>query len=402
MKAIIGRSVLSGEISAPPSKSMSHRLLLLAALSKGVCKVDNLDWSQDVLAMTDCITALGAEVTRSGGTAVINGENFLKNISDDLYCRESGNTLRFMIPLCLTLGVNVRLHGSQRLMERPQGIYKKLCADCGFAYESADGYVRLCGTLKSGKYELDGSVSSQFITGMIFALLSLEGESEIKILPPFESRSYVELTLSAISRFGGKVYFKDDLTVHVEGRSLIPADVVCEGDYSNAAFLDAFNCIGGSVKVLGLSDDSAQGDKIYREYFKLLCSGAPTLDISDCPDLGPVLMAVAALKNGCKLTGTRRLAIKESDRGEAMKRELEKFGCVLEVSDNEITVPKTKLESPKEELFGYNDHRIVMALSVILTVTGGAVNGCEAVSKTYPGFFEAISSLGADVKIIKE
>lgn len=392
------KSRLCGEIKAPPSKSAAHRMLLLAAISGGVCKVDNLDYSEDVLAMIDCLNALGAKCRVNGGEVEVDGSGFLKNITPTLNCRESGNTLRFLIPLCLTLGREIRLEGSKRLMERPQKVYSDLCREHGFLYKS-DGAVTVCGRLSSGVYRLDGSVSSQFISGMIFALLCCEGVGKIEIAQPFESRSYVELTLRAIEAFGGKARFIDPLTVEVVGKSLSPRNVAVEGDYSNAAFLDAFNCAGGAVKVTGLSENSAQGDRIYKKHFADILSGSPEIDISDCPDLGPVLMAAAALNNGCKLTGTRRLAIKESDRGEAMKEELEKFGVKIICVENEITVPKCSLKAPGEPLCGHNDHRIVMSLAVMATVTGGVIEGAEAVRKTYPAFFEDIKKLGARLEI---
>ncbi len=399
MTAVFKPSRLSGKAGAPPSKSMSHRLLLLSALSGGKCLIKNLGTSEDVSAMTDCLTALGAKITRNGDETTVDSAGFLKTVPESLYCRESGNTLRFLIPLCLTTEKTVSLRGSKRLMERPQSVYRELCEKEGFMYNSDGESITVRGSLKPGKYALDGSVSSQFISGMIFALLSLPGESEIKIIPPFESRSYIDLTLSAVEKFGGRAYFEDDLTVKVVGRSLRPADVTCEGDYSNAAFLDAFNLIGGDVTLCGLDPDSKQGDRVYKSYFAAFSEGTPTLNITDCPDLGPVLMALGCAKSGCKLTGTRRLAMKESDRGEAMEKELSKLGCRLDRRENEIEVFGGGLHAPTEPLYGHNDHRIVMSLSLLLSLTGGEITGCEAVSKTFPDFFEAIARLGCDVKI---
>lgn len=399
MIAKIDKSSLSGMVTAPPSKSMAHRLLLLAALSRGVCKVENLAYSEDILAMLDCISALGAVCKIDGTTAEIDGRGFLTGVGSTLNCRESGNTLRFLIPLALTLDCKIRFNGSKRLMERPQGVYEKICTENGFLYERGDCSVTVRGALKSGVYELDGSVSSQFITGMILALLSCDGDSEIRIIPPFESRSYVDLTLRAVELFGGYARFTDDLTIAVRGGSLRPCDVAVEGDYSNAAFLDAFNCIGGRVKVMGLSENSAQGDRIYNKHYTELMNDCPTIDISDCPDLGPVLMAVAALNHGCRLIGTRRLAIKESDRGAAMREELDKFSCHITCLEDEIIVPKTTVKSPTLTLNGHNDHRIVMSMALLASVTGGDIEGCEAVRKTYPDFFDVIKSLGAKVEI---
>lgn len=397
------KSVLSGEASAPPSKSVAHRLLILAALTGGRCKVDNLDYSEDVLAMLDCLKALGASVKTDGSSAEIDGSGFLKAPASDLCCRESGNTLRFMIPLCLTTGRRITLHGSERLMERPQSVYEDLCLKNCFLYEKGDGCVSVCGRLSAREYAMSGSISSQFITGMIFALLSLDGERKIRVSEPFESRSYVELTAAAVREFGGKITIEpsgSETVITVAGKSLSPRNVTVEGDYSNAAFLEAFNCVGGSVKVNGLSNRSVQGDRVYREYFPKLVSGCPTLDIADCPDLGPILMALGALLNGCTLTGTRRLAMKESDRGAAMSEELKKFGLDILLGRNEITVPKRALSRPTVPLGGHNDHRIVMALSVMCCVLGGEIECAEAVRKTYPRFFDDIKSLGAKVGLI--
>ena len=173
-----------------------------------------------------------------------------------------------------------------------------------------------------------------------------------------------------------------------------------EGDYSNAAFLDAFNQIGSNVRVENLNPNSLQGDRVYTDYFAQISSGAPTLDISDCPDLGPVLFALAAMKNGATFTGTDRLKAKESDRGLAMHEELQKLGGGLVFGDNTITVPKQKLQYKGTVLDGHNDHRIVMAMSVVLSVTGGEIEGVQAVRKSYPGFFRDIKALGAKVELL--
>ena len=173
-----------------------------------------------------------------------------------------------------------------------------------------------------------------------------------------------------------------------------------EGDYSNAAFLDVFNRLGFEVAVGNLNPDSLQGDRVYAAYFEQISAGTPAIDISDCPDLGPVLFALAALKNGATFTGTERLRDKESDRGTAMHAELQKLGGGLVFGDNTITVPKQELRYSGKPLDGHNDHRIVMALSVILSVIGGSIAGVEAVRKSYPAFFDDIKKLGAEVTIV--
>ena len=258
---------------------------------------------------------------------------------------------------------------------------------------------KLCGRLESGNYELRGDISSQFITGLIFALVYLGEDASIRIIPPFESRSYINLTIWALQAFGVKIEFEDEYTIKIKASKMHSYFGRIEGDYSNAAFLDAFNYLGSQILVENLDPKSLQGDRIYKEYFKKIEEGIPTLDISDCPDLGPVLFALAAMKNGAVFTGTDRLKAKESDRGMAMHEELEKLGGKLIFGDNRITVPKQNLQNMERMLDGHNDHRIVMAMSVILSQTGGSISDIEAVRKSYPGFFEDIKKLGAKVEI---
>ena len=392
---------LAGSIDAPPSKSMAHRYLIGAALSKEVCVLSGVDYSEDILATIDCLTALGAKITVDGDCVTIDPSGFMHNITSSLKCRESGSTLRFFIPLCLCLGKEITLQGSQRLMERPLGIYEELCREYGFKFIKEKDYITLCGALKSGTYKVRGDVSSQFITGLIFAMVYLNEEASIEIIPPFESRSYIDLTISALRAFGADVEFEDAYTIKISKSGLHACSGTIEGDYSNAAFLDAFNHIGSEVSVGNLKADSLQGDRVYQAYFQQISEGVPTLDISDCPDLGPVLFALAAMKNGAVFTGTDRLKAKESDRGMAMHEELQKLGGGLIFGDNTITVPKQELCFRGETLDGHNDHRIVMAMSVILSKIGGEIDGAEAIRKSYPGFFEDIQKLGAAVNVMQ-
>lgn len=391
---------LSGTISAPPSKSMAHRYLIGAALSGEECTLSGVSYSEDILATIDCLKALGAKVTTDGDVVKIAPQNFLKTENPILECRESGSTLRFFIPLALTLGKTVTFKGSLRLLERPLKVYEELCLQNGFTFEKDKDILTVCGNLKSGNYKINGNISSQFITGLIFALMSLGEDATISILPPFESRSYINLTISALKSFGAKIEFTDENTIKVKKSALHSYSGKIEGDYSNAAFLEAFNYIGSKVKVENLNPTSLQGDKVYAEYFERIEKGNPTLNISDCPDLAPILIALSALKNGATLKGTDRLKIKESDRGAAMDEELRKLSGSLIFGENSITVPKQELKFNGEALDGHNDHRIVMALSVILSKIGGEIGGIDAVKKSYPDFFKDIKQLGAKVELI--
>lgn len=399
MIATFQPSRLNGRIEAPPSKSMAHRYLIGAALSGQTCVLTGVDYSEDILATIDCLRALGATVTTAGDCITVDSCGFMQVENPVLDCRESGSTLRFFIPLALCLGKTVTLRGSERLLERPLDVYEQLCREQGFAFHKDTHAIALCGTLTSGTYRVRGDVSSQFITGLVLALVYLNREATIEIIPPFESRSYVNLTLAALTAFGVKAAFTDAYTIEIKASQTHAYSGKVEGDYSNAAFLDVFNQLGSEVAVGNLNPDSLQGDRVYADYFRQIAAGTPTLDISDCPDLGPVLFALAALKNGATFIGTDRLKDKESDRGTAMHTELQKLGGGLVFGDNTITVPKQELRYSGKPLDGHNDHRIVMALSVILSVIGGSIAGVEAVRKSYPAFFEDVKQLGAEVTI---
>ena len=400
MIAKFTKCTLQGTISAPPSKSMAHRYLISAALSKQKCVISGISYSEDILATIDCLKALGCKIETQNDTVHINPEGFMTVENPLLNCRESGSTLRFFIPLCLTLGKEVTLIGSKRLFERPLNIYENLCRDNNFKFQQNDTSLTVCGNLESKNFEIDGSISSQFITGLIFALVYLGKEAEIKIIPPLESRSYINLTIEALTQFGAEIRFLDEYTIEIKKSTLHAFCGKVEGDYSNAAFLDAFNFLGSDIKVQNLKAESLQGDKIYLDYFEKIKNGTPTFDIADCPDLAPVLIALASLKNGATLTGTDRLKAKESDRGQAMHEELVKLGGGLIFGDNIITIPKQALHTGGPRLYGHNDHRIVMALSLILSQIGGEIDGAEAVKKSYPNFFADIKSLKAKVELI--
>lgn len=390
---------LTGKIDVPPSKSMAHRYLIGAALSGKICMLSGVDYSEDILATMDCLKALGTRITTDGNKVTVDPSGFMQTDKPLLECRESGSTLRFFLPLALCLGRPVTLRGNQRLLERPMEIYEDLCREQGFLFRKNRNSITVCGNLKSGNYTIRGNISSQFITGMLFALLYLGKDASIRILPPFESRSYIDLTISALQSFGAAVAFTDDDIITIRTSQLHAWSGPIEGDYSNAAFLDACNHLGSKIEIGNLDPNSLQGDRVYKSYFQKISDSSPTLDISDCPDLGPVLFALAAMKNGAVFTGTNRLKAKESDRGKAMDEELKKLGCGLIMGDNTITVPKQTLRYQGTVLNGHNDHRIVMALSVILSQIGGSIEGAEAIRKSYPSFFNDIRNLGAALEI---
>ncbi len=386
-----------GIVKAPPSKSAAHRLLLCAGLAQGVSIVRNVAFSEDILATLDVLRALGAAVDIQGDAVTIRGADpFSASAQAPISCRESGSTLRFCIPLFLLSGETFTLTGKGRLMERPQSVYETLCNEQGLLFERSGDSITLRGPLQAGSFSVPGNISSQFITGLLLALPLLDADSRIKLIPPVESRSYLNITVQALNAFGIQIDWTDQYTLHIPGaQRYLPRDITVEGDYSNAAFFSALEALGDNVTVTGLGE-SAQGDRVYQEYFPMLKSGSPTLDVRDCPDLAPILMVLAAALNGAVLTGTRRLRIKESDRGAAMEQELRKLGARCAIEEDRIQV-FPGLHTPAEPLDGHNDHRIVMACSVLLTRVGGVIRGAEAVSKSFPDFFEQLQKLKIEV-----
>lgn len=401
MKVVISKSELKGTVTAPPSKSMAHRMLICAGLAEGESIVHNVAYSEDILATLDCLRAIGASYRCEGDTVIVRGAD-KKNIPENLYlgCRESASTLRFFIPICSVLGKKAILSGTEKLLSRPLDVYEGIFKSQHIEFKNDGKSVCLIGRLTGGKYKIKGNVSSQFISGLLFAFSLLDEDSTIDIIPPIESSSYIDLTISALEQFGIHTAWIDERTIFVKGKqSCKPKEVIVEGDYSNAAFFEALNYLGGKVSIEGLKEDSIQGDKAYKEYFPMLEKGTPTIHLGGCPDLGPVLFALAAAKNGAVFTGTKRLKLKESDRSKSMAQELKKMGISVKIEEDSVLVYPIDFKSPTEILCGHNDHRIVMALSVLLTQVGGTIENAEAVKKSMPDFFEKMKSIGARMKL---
>jgi 3-phosphoshikimate 1-carboxyvinyltransferase len=390
-------SEISGETKAPPSKSMGHRLLICAGLAEGKSEIGNILFSEDILATLDCLEAMGATIDKDADSVSLVGALPKTAVRNTYKCRESGSSLRFFMPLAMLSEAESLFQGYGRLMERPIEIYESIALEKGIAYIKNDDGITVGGVLTSGNFKVPANVSSQFISGLLFALPLCDGDSEIELVGDIESRSYIDMTIYAMSLFGVYIQWKNETTLFIRGNQHYKSRCLSvEGDYSNAAFLDAFNFIGGDVTVGGLDENSLQGDKIYKEYFALLRQGTPTLDIKNCPDLAPILMTLAATNNGCKLINTARLKIKESDRGVVMAEELSKFGADIEVYDNEIVVNKKELYCPKDDLYCHNDHRVVMSLAVLASRYGGRLIGTEAVKKSFPDFFSKVKALGLE------
>lgn len=403
MKVKILPSKTSGEVSAPPSKSFAHRYLIGSVLSRGKCVIKNIADSDDISATLSCIEQLGGSVTKDGNivTVIPTNEKQIENAVFD--CKESGSTLRFFIPVVLATGAkNCTFLGSERLLVRGIKEYEKLFENSDVIIKSDEKSIEISGKLTAGNYEISGEVSSQYTTGMLFALSVLSGKSTLKITGNAESRAYVDMTIKVLKDFGADIAEPEKNYFEINGKGrLSPGEFTVEGDWSNAAFLIALSRLVGTISVSGLNENSVQGDRFCTAAFDALDGENAEIDLKDCPDLAPILFAYATYKNGGKFTNTRRLRVKESDRANVMAEELKKFGANVKVYENSVEIEKTQLKPPIVPLCGHNDHRIVMALSVLAAVFGAEIDGAEAVNKSYPDFFRVIKKAGVNVYEIR-
>lgn len=403
MKVKILPSKTSGEVSAPPSKSFAHRYLIGSVLSRGKCVIKNIADSDDISATLSCIEQLGGSETKDGNivTVIPTNEKQIENAVFD--CKESGSTLRFFIPVVLATGAkNCTFSGSERLLARGIKEYEKLFENSDLKIKSDEKSIEVNGKLTAGNYEISGEVSSQYTTGMLFALSVLDGKSTLKITGNAESRAYVDMTIKVLKDFGADITETEKNFFEINGKGrLSPGEFTVEGDWSNAAFLIALSRLVGTISVSGLNENSVQGDRFCTAAFDALDGENAEIDLKDCPDLAPILFSYAAYKNGGKFINTRRLRVKESDRANVMAEELKKFGANVKVYENSVEIEKTQLKPPIVPLCGHNDHRIVMALSVLAAVFGAEIDGAEAVNKSYPDFFRVIKKAGVNVYEIR-
>ncbi len=399
----INKSIGSGIISAPPSKSYAHRLLIASLLSKEECSVKNIAMSNDIIATLNCVKALGKKVE------IKDDRILLKNVDCDLNdelefdCLESGSTLRFFIPIALLSGKKLIFKGSKRLIERGIGVYEEIFKKQNIKFIKESDRFIIEGILKSDDFYMNANVSSQFISGLLFALPLLANDSKIIITSNIESKNYIDITIDVLKQAGVIINFDEaNNIIYIKGNQEYKQnDYAVEGDYSNSAFLEAFNYFGSNIKVEGLNELSYQGDKVYKKYFEKLNKENCVIDIKNCIDLGPILFCFSAMKYGATFINTQRLKIKESDRVNDLKEELNKFGVEVIDKGNEVIVNNKSLRKADVILNGKNDHRIVMALSVMLSVFGGEIEGYEAVSKSYPNFFDVLKQLGFEVEYVR-
>ena len=411
---ILTKSTLTGRVTVPPSKSDVHRAIICASLAKGRSRIVPVVFSQDILATIDCIKALGAEVQLDGDGIIVDSQKMFSCEKAVLDCRESGSTVRFFIPLAAAGGVKARFIGHGGLPQRPLDIFEKLLPEHGVECITEGGLpFEISGRLKPGRYELTGSVSSQFVTGLLFALSLLEGDSVIHLTSPLQSKGYIDMTIDVMRRFGVNAEIQNG-DYHIKGgQNFMPCDYKTEGDWSQAAFCRVGGAISGDVTVDGVREDSYQGDKeivsllkrfgaeIISESGRVTCRKAQLhgieIDASQIPDLVPILSVCGAFARGTThIYNAQRVRLKESDRLLAMCEDLSSCGVNISQTDDGLLIEgREALLSGKAE--GFNDHRIVMSMAIAALRSTGeiVITNRESISKSYPAFFEDYFSLTA-------
>ncbi len=402
------------EITIPASKSLSHRALICAALANGTSTITNLVENDDTIATIECLKLLGAKFTREEDKLIVEGINDFNNYQGEVIdCHESGSTLRFLIPIFANSGKECNFTGRGKLMERPQTVYEPLFE----SFYLEDKVLHVLGKLSSGNYQIAGNISSQFITGLLFVLPLLEGDSVIDIIPPFESASYVDLTMDVLEVAGIEIE-RNGLQIKIKGnQQYSPFEYCVTGDDSQAAFFAVESLVGNkTITVHGLAHDSHQGDHIIIDLVKqfggkaieiedgyIFSSGqlqATNVDLGNCPDLGPALFALATQAEGTStFTNVARLRIKESDRVAVMEQELRKLGCKISSDENNVYITgKTSIEGCND-LNGHNDHRVVMSLSALASCSKEPliIDDAQAINKSYPDYFKDLKETGMEV-----
>ena len=385
MNVTVQPTLLKGNITPPPSKSQAHRVVIAAALAEGKCGSVVPGLSQDIDATLACMAALH---DRGGALPRLD-------------CGESGSTLRFLIPVALAVAGGGHFTGRGRLMERPQQPYFDLFAEQGIFCEQKDGVLAVEGTLKPGVDRLPGNVSSQFVTGLLYALPLLKGDSEIMLTTPLESEGYVDMTLEVLERFGIEVRRQANGFFVPGGQRYISRDMGIESDWSQAAFWYAARALGNEVTVDGLNAASAQGDRVIAEqYERLTTPGDVTLDVSQCPDLVPALAAMAAVRKGTTyIVNAARLRIKESDRLAAVTQVLDQIGAAVTEQTDGLTIVGKEFLVGGVSVDSHNDHRIAMMAAIAATRCQRPVTvlGAQCVAKSYPNFWEDYEKLGGRI-----
>lgn len=418
MNVTIKPSKLEGSIMIPPSKSLSHRAIIAASLALGKSVISNVLYSKDIKATIEAMRACGAIIEEYDDYLVIYGSK-VKRVKSMINANESGSTIRFMIPIALVCDAPMEFRGENHLVKRPLDTFLEIFDLQGISYERGEDYLplKVNSGIKSGVYKVRGDISSQFITGLLYALPILDGDSKIEITTTLESKGYIDLTLDMLKKFGIQIENRDYKEFYIKGnQNYTPCDYTIEGDFSQSAFFLVADCLGANIKLKAMNMDSHQGDKkilkdiedfsskIHYENDELYADSIKTkgaiIDFSQSPDLGPALTVLASLSEGkSKFINAGRLRIKECDRITCMKEELEKLGAnIIEYEDGMEIFGVDSLTGGVID--SHNDHRVAMSFAMASIKAKGDIKilnaGC--VSKSYPNFWEVFERLGGKIE----
>lgn len=394
---------LGGSIDIPPSKSISHRALIAASLARGESTVENLLECADTEATIEALTALGAKIERCGNSAKITGIS-KPNKEAKINCRESGSTLRFMIPVAAALGTDAEFSGCGKLPERPITPFFEQLPEHGVEFLTKQMPYHISGRLNGGRFTMTGNISSQFITGLLMAFPLTGEDCEIHITTALESKGYIDLTLDVMERFGVHIGEIESGYFSARGTSYKPCSFSVEADLSQAAFFLVANAIGSEISINGINPNSRQGDRAILDITENFAKNhAPFhINASQIPDLMPILTVLACFAEGeSEITDCERLRIKECDRLAAISQELNRLGAKIEIVGDNLKITGVK-ELHGGECSAWNDHRIAMSLAVasIRSAAPIIIRGAECVSKSYPRFFEDFRMLGGVADVI--
>lgn len=401
MKLTVNGKGLHGAVPAIASKSMAHRLLICAALSNDPSQIRCETLSDDISATADCLNTLGCELTYTGGTYYASPFRRPERVTLD--CRESGSTLRFLLPVICALGITARIDMQGKLPSRPLSpLYGELEKHGARMSPEGESPLLVSGKLRGGTYTLRADVSSQFISGLLFALPLLEEDSRIILTGKRESASYIEMTLSALRVYGIKINETEQgYQIPARQKYRSPGSVTVEGDWSNAAFWLAAAALGAPLSVTGLDNDSLQGDMAVSSLLSLLTSaGSKTMiDARNIPDLVPILSVVAAAqKKTTTIYNASRLRLKESDRIETTVALVRAIGATVSETEDGLRIKGSPEKLHPATVDASGDHRIAMAAAIASVVCGDVtILGANAVNKSYPSFFEDFRRLGGSV-----
>ena len=427
MKIKIKPSILNGKIEIPPSKSYSHRAVIAAALAEGgkKSKIDNLKFSVDITTTTDIMENWGAKIKRFESALEIIG-NDGKVVPKDKYvqCNESGSTIRFLIPIGITDENELIFDGKGKLVDRPLDSYYRIFDKQGIFYKNENGKLPLTvnGKLKAGNYEIDGNISSQFITGLLYSLPLLDGDSKLTINKNLESKGYIDLTLEILKLAGIEIVNNNYKSFDIKGNQIYrPFDYTVEGDYSQVAFWIVAGIISANkdneVKCLHVNKNSLQGDReiieivermganieIFDNYVLVRPSKTKgtVIDISQCPDIAPILTVLGALSEGeTRIINGERLRIKESDRITSIKTELNKLGANVAEEGDSLIIQGVEGFKGGVTVNAWNDHRIAMSLAIASTRCKKEIilEEAESVRKSYPHFWDDFVKMGGEIE----